>query len=376
MPRCWRPLCSPPAPPAAAGAALNRARRMARRWCSISRPTRSTRGSTPRRQQGFYRDAGVDLTIREPGESTDAPKLLEAGRADFAILDIHDLGIAREHGLDLVGVMPIVQRPLASVHRPRGPTACAARANSRATPWASPACPPTKPSSTRRSAPTAATRPRCDRVTIGFNAVSSLAAGKVDAATGFWNAEGVALREQGVPIRVFKVERIRGAALSGAGADGLAQDDRRRPRPGRRGGRGDDPRLPLRGRASRARLSTTWSRRSPASTAPNRRRSCGCFCPDLRPAPFDRRCCANGRHWDLEHGLLARPLAIDEAFVERVRLTPAGHSAEGVRRGQPDSSPSRPSTSAGSSRAILERGTTRSTPAASAARFVSTSTWE
>ena len=36
-------------------------------------------------KQGFYRDEGVDLTIREPGESTDAPKLLEAGRTDFAI---------------------------------------------------------------------------------------------------------------------------------------------------------------------------------------------------------------------------------------------------------------------------------------------------
>ena len=38
-----------------------------------------------------------------------------------------------------------------------------------------------------------------ERVTIGFNAVSSLAAGKVDAATGFWNAEGVALRQPGRP---------------------------------------------------------------------------------------------------------------------------------------------------------------------------------
>src|SRR5207253_5862651 len=46
-----------------------------------------------------------------------------------------------------------------------------------------------------------------DRVTIGFNAVASLAAGKVDAATGFWNAEGVSLRRQGVPIRIFKVDR-------------------------------------------------------------------------------------------------------------------------------------------------------------------------
>src|SRR5262249_35986237 len=45
------------------------------------------------------------------------------------------------------------------------------------------------------------------RVTIGFNAISSLASAKVDAATGFWNAEGVTLRQQGVPIRIFKVTR-------------------------------------------------------------------------------------------------------------------------------------------------------------------------
>src|SRR4051794_31189471 len=53
------------------------------------------------RAEGFYEDAGVDLQIQQPGESTDAPKLLAAGRAEFAILDIHDLGIAREKGLDL-----------------------------------------------------------------------------------------------------------------------------------------------------------------------------------------------------------------------------------------------------------------------------------
>src|SRR5512147_2287263 len=47
------------------------------------------------RAEGFYDAAGVDLQIHQPGESTDAPKLLAAGRTDFAILDIHDLGIAR-----------------------------------------------------------------------------------------------------------------------------------------------------------------------------------------------------------------------------------------------------------------------------------------
>jgi NitT/TauT family transport system substrate-binding protein/putative hydroxymethylpyrimidine transport system substrate-binding protein len=46
-----------------------------------------------------------------------------------------------------------------------------------------------------------------DEVTIGFNSVASLAAGKVDAATGFWNDEAVELRRQGVPLRVFKLDR-------------------------------------------------------------------------------------------------------------------------------------------------------------------------
>ena len=64
---------------------------------------------------GAYADAGVELDVREPSASTDAPKLLAAGRAEFAILDIHDLALARERGLDLVGIGAIVQRPLAAV---------------------------------------------------------------------------------------------------------------------------------------------------------------------------------------------------------------------------------------------------------------------
>src|ERR1700749_2865017 len=72
--------------------------------------------------QGFYKKAGIDLHVQVPGESTDAPKLLTAGRTQFAILDITDLGIADEKGLELVGLMPIVQRPLAAVlARKEGP---------------------------------------------------------------------------------------------------------------------------------------------------------------------------------------------------------------------------------------------------------------
>ncbi|MBV9310587.1 MAG: ABC transporter substrate-binding protein, partial [Solirubrobacterales bacterium] len=58
---------------------------------------------------------GVHLHVRAPSAGADSVKLLESGRADFALLDIHDLAIARERGHDLVGILAIVQRPLASV---------------------------------------------------------------------------------------------------------------------------------------------------------------------------------------------------------------------------------------------------------------------
>ena len=154
---------------------------------------------------GYYGDAGVDLDVQEPSASTDAPKLLEAGRADFAILDIHDLALARERGLDLVGILPIVQRPLASViagdrgeiRRPRDleghtvgvtglPSDDAVLDSVVAADGGDPGA--------------------VDRVTIGFDAVPALSAGRVDAVTAFWNAEGVALRRRGVPTREFRVD--------------------------------------------------------------------------------------------------------------------------------------------------------------------------
>ncbi|MGH2988184.1 MAG: ABC transporter substrate-binding protein, partial [Solirubrobacterales bacterium] len=45
-----------------------------------------------------------------------------------------------------------------------------------------------------------------ERVTIGFDSIAALSSGRVDAATAFWNAEGVALRRLGVPTREFRVD--------------------------------------------------------------------------------------------------------------------------------------------------------------------------
>jgi putative hydroxymethylpyrimidine transport system substrate-binding protein len=264
------------------------------------------------RAQGFYRDAGVDLAVRQPGESTDAPKLLAAGRADFAILDIHDLGIARERGLDLVGAMPIVQRPLAAViargdgpvRRPRDleghtvgvtglPSDEAVVDSEVAADGGDPA--------------------RVEEVTIGFNAVASLAAAKIDAATGFWNAEGVALRRQGIPIRIFTVDAY-GAppypelilttsrqtldsepdlvrSVVDATSRGYAFVE-------------DNPDKAL----------DDLLAADPALDRAEQQAQLVALLPDLRPAPFDPAVLRAWAAWDLAHGLLQRPLNVAAAF--------------------------------------------------------------
>jgi NitT/TauT family transport system substrate-binding protein/putative hydroxymethylpyrimidine transport system substrate-binding protein len=267
-------------------------------------------------RQGYYDDEGIDLTIRQPGESTDAPKLLEAGRADFAILDIHDLGIAREHGLDVVGTMPIVQRPLAAViARGNGPVRRPRNLESHTvgvTGLPSDEAVVDSEVSADGGDPT-----RVDRVTIGFNAVSSLAAGKVDAATGFWNAEGVALQRQGIPVRIFKVNRY-GAPpypelILTASRHTVESDPELVDSMVAATTRGYELASGSPGRALADLLASVPSLDRAEQAAQLR-----ALRPDLRPAPFDRGVLREWAAWDLEHGLLERPLDVNEAF----RLNP------------------------------------------------------
>jgi putative hydroxymethylpyrimidine transport system substrate-binding protein len=155
----------------------------------------------------YFKDEGLDLHIQEPSSTADSAKLLETGRADFAVMDISDFGIARERGLDLVPIAAIVQRPLASV--------IASDPNEIRTPadLAGKTIGVTGVPSDDAVLDTVLRSGGVDpdsvhRVTIGFNAVADLAAGKVDAATAFWNAEGVELQQRGIPIHEFRVDQF------------------------------------------------------------------------------------------------------------------------------------------------------------------------
>jgi NitT/TauT family transport system substrate-binding protein/putative hydroxymethylpyrimidine transport system substrate-binding protein len=264
--------------------------------------------------RGFYSNAGVELTIREPGESADAPKLLEAGRTEFAILDIHDLGIAREQGLDIVGVLPIVQRPLASllvradgpVRRPRDlegrlagvtglPSDEAVLASVVAGDGGDPSA--------------------VEQVTIGFNAVASLAAGRVDAATGFWNAEGVALHRAGVPVRVFRVERFGAPAypeLVLCVSAATLRDDRPLV-----GAVVEATRRGYRFAASRPEEALgDLIREVPGLEPAEQDAQLATLGQALAPAGFDQPTLRAWAAWDLRHGILSQPVDIGSAFEQ------------------------------------------------------------
>ncbi len=262
--------------------------------------------------QSYYRDRGIDLAIRQPGESSDAPKLLAAGRADFAILDIHDLGIARERGLEVVGTMPIVQRPLASViARANGPVRRPRDLEGHTVGVTG--LPSDEAIVDSEISADGGNPAKVDRVTIGFNAVSSLAAGKVDAATGFWNAEGVALQRQGIPVRIFKVDHYGAPPYPELLLTASAQTIERDP---------DLVDSMIAATTQGYELAFEHPRQAlddlladvPGLERADQAAQLRMLRQDLQPAPFDPRVLREWAAWDLEHGLLERPLDVDEAF--------------------------------------------------------------
>jgi putative hydroxymethylpyrimidine transport system substrate-binding protein len=152
----------------------------------------------------YDRSSGIALTVIPPPSPADSIKLLEASRVDFSVLDIHDLAIAREHGARLVAVMAIVERPLAAViAQPQVSTPAALQGKTVGVTGV-----PSDLAVLGSTVKGAGGDPnRVKTITIGGNAVPDLLAGRVAAATAFWNDEGVALQRSRPGFHVFRVDR-------------------------------------------------------------------------------------------------------------------------------------------------------------------------
>jgi putative hydroxymethylpyrimidine transport system substrate-binding protein len=66
-------------------------------------------------EEGFFEEAGLDLTIDSPSDPSAPLKDVAAGRADLAITYEPEVLLAREQGLDVVAVGALVNQPLTSL---------------------------------------------------------------------------------------------------------------------------------------------------------------------------------------------------------------------------------------------------------------------
>jgi putative hydroxymethylpyrimidine transport system substrate-binding protein len=149
------------------------------------------------------RDDGLHLKVVVPSATTDSIKLLDTGRVNFAILDIHDLAIARERGANIVGIMAIVQRPLAAVIA--APRIRTPRQLERH-PVGITGVPSDTAVLNSIVAGAGGNPHRVRTITIGFNAVPDLLAGRVSAATAFWSDEGVTIERRRPGFHDFRVD--------------------------------------------------------------------------------------------------------------------------------------------------------------------------
>jgi putative hydroxymethylpyrimidine transport system substrate-binding protein len=154
-------------------------------------------------QRGYDEAEGVHLDVEAPGASSDGIKAVLSGHEDLAIVDIHDLAIARAKGKDVVGVMALVQTPLAAILAQPGVTRPRDLENKKVGVTGLPSDDAVLDSIVTGDGGDPA---KVRKITIAFNATQALLARKVAGATAFWNAEGVALKAKRPGIREFRVQ--------------------------------------------------------------------------------------------------------------------------------------------------------------------------
>src|SRR4051794_1636537 len=154
-------------------------------------------------RRGYDEAEGVHLRVRTPASGTDATKLLLAHRVDFAVLDIHDLALAREKGNDIVGVMALVQRPLAAVLAQPSVATPKALEGKQVGVTGLPSDDAVLASIVKGAGGDPS---RVHKVNIGFNAVQSLLSRRVAGATAFWDVEGVELHDRRPKSHEFRVD--------------------------------------------------------------------------------------------------------------------------------------------------------------------------
>jgi putative hydroxymethylpyrimidine transport system substrate-binding protein len=157
---------------------------------------------------GYFKDAGLEVSIETPSDPSTPIKEVAAGRTDLAISYEPEVVLARDQGLDVVAVDALVDRPLTSmiwlqksgikgVAGLRGKTVATAGI-------------PYQDAYLKTILARAHLSPSdVDAVDVGFGLLPAILGGKAQAMLGgFSNIEGVDLRERGDRPVVTPVDKL------------------------------------------------------------------------------------------------------------------------------------------------------------------------
>jgi len=160
------------------------------------------------RAKGFFSQVGLDVKTRVPSDPAAPIKQVAAGRAELAISYEPEVLLARQQGLPVVAVGALVQRPLTSLIATRKSHVKSVgdlrgkRVGTAGIPYQSAYL---KTILRRASVPESSVKV----TNVGASLLPAMLAGKVDATLGgFWNVEGVQLRQRGAKPWIEPVDRL------------------------------------------------------------------------------------------------------------------------------------------------------------------------
>jgi putative hydroxymethylpyrimidine transport system substrate-binding protein len=160
------------------------------------------------RARGYFKQVGLDVRTHVPSDPAAPIKQVAAGRADLAISYEPEVLLARERGLPVVSVAALVQRPLTSVIATRKSGVRSVRdlrgkrVGTAGIPYQSAYL---KTILRRAKVPESSVK----ETNVGASLLPAMLSGKVDATLGgFWNVEGVELRQRHAKPTVIPVDRL------------------------------------------------------------------------------------------------------------------------------------------------------------------------
>ncbi|MDQ5895893.1 MAG: transporter substrate-binding protein [Actinomycetota bacterium] len=165
-------------------------------------------------QKGYYEENGINLKIIEPTSTADTLKLIDAGKADFGIADGIDLATQIADGREAQGIMAIAQRPPGGLITLEEDGITDPKMLEGETVGVT-GVPSDNAILNTIIADAGGNVDDVDVVTIGFNGVQSLEAGKVKAFTGFIPADGVQVEADGYKTRNFPLDEYGGPSYPG-----------------------------------------------------------------------------------------------------------------------------------------------------------------